>query len=156
MQTLQISKESALKTHSAGSPDTKKTLENLLGAEHFRPQNIMDRVKTWEDACHVVGLAQHQEEDRLSKHNKSELAYAKLCTIAKALNEGWEPDWTKPSQYKYYPWFELSSGSGLSYDDFDYLSSYSVVGSRLCFKSRELTEYAAKQFISIYQEFFII
>jgi hypothetical protein len=50
----------------------------------------------------------------------------------------------------------MESGSGLSYDVYDYWRAVASVGSRLCFKSRELAEYAGKQFIDIYTDFFII
>lgn len=120
--------------------------------------NITDRVKSFEDACNVLGI----QEGELSLSGyllpefKTMVAYAKLIIIARALNEGWIPNWKDDSQYKYYPWFDLSSGSGLRYRDYVGLYSSSAVGSRLCFKSRELAEYAGNQFLSIYTDFFII
>jgi hypothetical protein len=89
-------------------------------------------------------------------------AYAKLFIIAEALNEGWVPDWADSDQYKYYPWLLVKkntknpSGFGLSYDGYDCAGSYSNVGSRLCFKSSELAEYAGKQFKKEYEEAYLI
>ena len=86
------------------------------------------------------------------------LAHYKLCVIAEALNEGWKPDWSNWNQYKYYPWFEMGSpsGVGFSYDGYGNWASLSIVGSRLCFKSRELATYAGKQFEELYKEYFVL
>lgn len=105
-------------------------------------------------------------------------AYTRLAIIAEALNEGWRPEYTE-DEYRYYPWFGLytqeeyddmddedkercrfvgrshsSAGAsgGLVYADANSgsASSYSNVGSRLAFKSRELAIYCGKQFIEIW------
>ena len=154
MNLLNITKENAQKAYNEGCSDVKKVLINLLGKETFVPANIMDRVKSFDDACKVLSV--RPSDVISSSDNKDEVAYKKLKVIIKALNEGWIPDWKNNRQYKYYPWWDLSSGSGLSLYDVFNQSSYSGVGSRLCFKSEELAQYAAKQFIDIYTEFFII
>ena len=117
------------------------------------------KIKTFEDACKKLGItptAIPETRTLPKQHIKAILAHYKLVIIAEALNDGWKPDWKNSSQYKYYPWFNLSSGSGLSYDGYDNRFSYSHVGSRLCFKSSELAEYAGKQFKKLYQEYFLI
>lgn len=105
-------------------------------------------------------------------------AYTRLAIIAEALNEGWRPEYTE-DEYRYYPWFGLytqeeyddmddedkercrcvgRSGSvayangGLVYASADHCSAYSYtgIGSRLAFKSRELAIYCGKQFIEIW------
>ena len=152
-ETLQITKDNAIKAWNNGCGDVKKVLENLFGSESFKPKSIMDQVKTFEDACRILNL------DPVTVLgvglSPDELAYRKLKVIARALNQDWTPDWTNANQYKYYPWFDLSSGSGLRYFGCDVRRSGSSVGSRLCFKSRELAEYAGTQFIDIYTDFFI-
>jgi hypothetical protein len=160
MNTLEIKKENAQKAYNEGCSDVKKVLINLLGKETFIAANITDRIKTYEDACEALGTTSDDQyfeyrPDAVKGHEKTLLAYAKLLVIVKALNEGWVPDWKNSSQYKYYPWWDLSSGSGLSRIAVYYRDSCSAVGSRLCFKSRELAEYAAKQFKDIYTEFLI-
>ncbi|MGQ0740190.1 MAG: hypothetical protein ACT4OJ_14155 [Bacteroidota bacterium] len=127
---------------------------NTIQTDKDKAINIMDRVKSFEDACSVLNV---RAADVINgSEDADEAAYKKLKSIAKALNEGWVPDWTNNRQYKYFPWFDLSSGSGLSYDVFAGRVSYSSVGSRLCFKSRELADYAGKHFIDLYTDFFII
>ena len=157
METLQIKKENALKAFNEGCNDVKNVLSNLFGKETFIPKNITDRVKTFEDACEVLGIRQPEFEildtGGIAQDFKSIVAYTRLIIIVRALNEGWTPDWSNSSQYKYYPYFKTSSGSGLAYHGFDGWDSGTFVGSRLCFKSRELAEYAGKQFQSIYNDF---
>lgn len=120
---------------------------------------ITERVKTFEDACNVLGM--NKIELGMSGLNEDEIsivAYAKLIIIARALNEGWLPDWSNSSQYKYIPWFKhnAASGFGLSVDGYGYWCAATDVGSRLCFKSSELATYAGKQFEALYNEFLTI
>jgi len=160
MNTVTITQENAFKAYSIADDNGKEFLSALLGETPKAP-NIKERIKTFEDACEALGI---KPEDVLHSAHSSYLtrdieainAFTKLTIIARALNESWEPDWTNDNQYKYYPWFNMESGSGLSFDVYVCWRSYSTVGSRLCFKSRELAEYAGKQFISIYTEMFIL
>lgn len=160
MQTLKIDEGKAFNLYPAASPEFKQMLEDSFGKEFFT-RKITDRVKTFEDACRLLHIDPNDAlPPRVGKvmepDMKSIAAYTKLIIIARALNEGWVPDWKNSGQYKYYPWFDLSSGSGLSYYVYDGRYAHSGVGSRLCFKSSELAEYAGKQFINIYTDFFII
>jgi hypothetical protein len=151
---LTVNKSNAQAAYEDADAVTKKLLENLFGKEHFTPQKITDRVKTFDDACSIKGI---KPESLFNPGDTpDEKAYKKLKLIVEVLNEGWRPDWTKSGEYKYYPWFDLSSGSGLSYYGCADVRSASPVGSRLVFKSKDLAIYAAKQFEEIYKDFFII
>jgi hypothetical protein len=82
-----------------------------------------------------------------------------LVIIAKAINGDWVPDWTDSSQWKYYPWFEMGSSSGVGFSYHDYVAwrTYSTVGSRLCFKSSDLAKHAGQLFEQeIYKPLFTI
>jgi hypothetical protein len=80
----------------------------------------------------------------------------KLMIIFKAINNGWRPDWSKSSQYKYFPWYKvLSSGFGFSDSDFSYVVASTGVGSRLCTDTSEKALYIAEQFQNEYQEYFL-
>ena len=120
----------------------------------------MSTIKTFEGACKKLKLDPKKclpDVKGMPKHHQeATIAHAKLVIITEALNDGWKPDWTNGNWDKYYPWFDMSSGSGLSYDDCANQHSHSHVGSRLCFKSRDLAIYAANQFNDIYKDFFII
>ena len=119
--------------------------------------SIIDRVITFEDACDVLGLsgviADFKLNDNIDETSKSIQAFIKLQIIAKALNEGWVPDWSKGNQYKHYPYFDLEEGFSLNRVFYRY--RFSHVGSRLCFKSEALAKYAATQFIDLYKDFML-
>lgn len=110
---------------------------------------------------------------------KDVVAFLKLRIITEALNEGWHPKFTE-DEYRYYPWFYIytkeeydnfseeekrrcvgranynaSASGGLVYSYAFYASSYSYAnnGVRLAFSTRELAEYAGKQFIGIWADF---
>lgn len=94
------------------------------------------------------------------KHIKALIAYNRLCTIAQAWNkaDGFEPDFSNTSQYKYFPWFEYSRDAA----GFVYANAYITAtnaganfGSRLCFMTRERAEQFGKQFIDLWNDVFL-
>lgn len=119
--------------------------------------SITDRIKTFEDACKETGIFPTEltvtGTGITDDHMKGIAAFHKLTIIAKALNEGWKPDWKNSSEYKYYPYFDMENG--FVFVDFGCSRQRSLVGSRLCFKSSELATYAGKQFLDLYKELFI-
>ena len=151
MKELKIQEAAAIKVYNEGSDGDKQLLQRLFPDLNFNP-NIMDQVKSFPDACEILGLI---PSDIVSAEDTTdEAAYKKLKVIAKALNEGWAPDWDNSNQYKYYPYFKLQGG--FSFDDYGCHCTSSRVGSRLCFKSRELAEYAGKTFTDLYKSYFVI
>ena len=157
-----------------------------------KPQNVMERIKTFEDA--VVELSNRAmngdkdagkllDEWKINSHvgSKDLQAYLKLSIITYALNEGWKPQYTN-GERRWYFWYELinkeqydklsdvaknrvvgrggnnaNAYCGVSYANAGYNTAgvYASSGSRLVFKSKELAEYAGKQFIEIYEDWFI-
>ena len=123
--------------------------------------NITDKVKSFEDACQLLGIETNLPEVSMlpQNHQKAIIAHYKLVIIAEAINEGWKPNWDNWGELKYYPWFDMegsSSGSGFSYDDYDDWYAYSGVGSRLCFKTYELAKYVGQTFIDLYKDYFVL
>lgn len=153
-KTITINRAELVKEYQAADKKGKALLERLHGKETFA-ENIIDKVKSFEDACGVLGIT---VASILSQHDTvDEAAYKKLKTIAKALNQGWTPDWSNDDQAKYYPWFEWSNAkSGVSLYYVGDFNSYSGASSRLCFHSRELAEYFATQFIDLYNDYLTI
>nr|UWI11199.1 MAG: hypothetical protein [Bacteriophage sp.] len=164
-------------------PDGKKPewVNGVLTLVDEKPQNVMERVKTFKDACNELGI----EHDKWVQDKKDlgleadVIAYLKLRIIAAALNEGWKPQFTT-DEYRYFPWFYLytqseidemseeeksrvvcrsyvsaSANAGVAYASTSGVSSgtYAYVGSRLAFKTRELAEYAGRQFIEIWADY---
>lgn len=118
---------------------------------------VTERIKTYEDACRELDIPLAPE--RCKGMTKDELAYYSLKVIAKALNEGWEPDWTNSNEYKYWPWFvynQHSAGFGCVYANYTATTKTTYIGSQLCFKTRELAEYAGNTFEGLYNDFLLI
>ena len=161
-------------------------MTKAFGEEALKPQDIKERIKTFEDAVNAIGedhplVAQYKAINNAFKEEDNNLhlfAYTRLTIIAEALNEGWRPEYTE-DEYRYYPWFGLYTkeeydemdeddkkrcrfvGRSVHYADangglvFAYASygsagSYTYIGSRLAFKSRDLAIYCGKQFIDIW------
>ncbi len=164
-------------------PNGKKPewVNGVLTLVDEKPQNVMERVKTFKDACNELGI----EHDKWVQDKKDlgleadVIAYLKLRIIAAALNEGWKPQFTT-DEYRYFPWFCLYTQSeidemseedksrvvfrsvsnalaygGVAYANTSYDSSYTStsIGSRLAFKTRELAEYAGRQFVEIWADY---
>lgn len=164
-------------------PNGKKPewVNGVLTLVDEKPQNVMERVKTFKDACNELGI----EHDKWVQDKKDlgleadVIAYLKLRIIAAALNEGWKPQFTT-DEYRYFPWFYLytqseidemseeeksrvvcrsngnaSASGGVAYANTynDSSDAYTSIGSRLAFKTRELAEYAGRQFVEIWADY---
>jgi len=118
--------------------------------------NIVDRVKTFEDACEVLGIKGDVFvgvlNDGLSDVSEKLIAHTKLLIIIRALNQGWTPNWNNGNEAKFYPYWDMEKGFSLLYVSDYYL--FTFVPSCLCFKSKPLAEYATKQFLGLYKTYF--
>lgn len=143
---------------------------------------ITGRVKTFEDACHEIGIDPEQYMGKYEDEPADVVAYMKLRVICKALNEGWMPQFAW-SEERWSPWFLLFTKEELLDKDDEwkidqnlmsingYLgdfasfanpgSSYAPFGARLdvssCLylKSKELADYCGKQFINLWADFYL-
>ena len=130
---------------------------SLLPEKTDKNQDITNRIKTFENACaelninsssvKIVGL----DDDTISS-----LAYIKLVIIARALNEGWKPNWEDSNEKKWYPYFMLRGGFRFIDSTYDCDHSNTDVGARLCFKTEALAIYAGRQFANEYREYMLI
>lgn len=150
---MEINKQTAKMIYE-GSPDWfKSQLEKEFGKGNFI-KNEFENIKTFEDACNALGV--NPDEVYNEKDLPDEIAYKKLKVIVKAINKSWVPDWNNGDERKWWPWFNLSSGFGFSGSNYDYASTYTTVGSRLCFKTEEQSDFAAMQFIDLYEQLLTI
>lgn len=132
----------------------------LQAVKTVSPKDITKRVKTYADACAVLGI-EPVNEDVLTKlgFTKDEIAYRKLKTIAEALNEGWRPNWDDSDEYKYWPWFVYNpayAGFAHAYTHYSASGTTAHFGSRLCYKTRELAAYAGRTFEGLYNDYLLI
>ena len=158
-ETLEITRQAAIKAHDEASTKGKTLLENLFGKRVFQ-KDIKERIKTFDDVIRELGDDPEEFKNAISiMEEPDEIAYVKLKLIAKALNEGWTPDWSNGEWDKWYPWFKMddsSSAGRFSFRDAVNRYSASLIGSRLCFKSKDLATYAGTQFLDIYKDFFTV
>lgn len=162
-----------MKTITIEIPDGKKAewVNGVLTLVDDKPQDPNEKIKSFEDAVRYLGIGEFDNEDYLYYlqgfpvsilANEEDIirkinAYAKLLTIATAWNkiDGFEPDFSDTSQYKYFPWFEYSrDAEGFVYVYTCNAASYAYAnfGSRLCFKTRERAIQFGKQFIDLWND----
>lgn len=134
------------------------SFDKVSGEIRFKetPRSVIERIKTTDDVLADNGLNAEEFEDQCEGMTQDEVAYRLLKLLAKSLNEGWTPDWNDANEEKYYPWFEMGGSSGFRFFGYVYWSSRSLVGSRLCFKSRELAVHAGTTFTEVYQKMMVI
>ena len=152
---LNLEQSNAIKAYNEGTSSDKLLLERLYGKEVFN-QKITDRVKTFEDACEVLGIGTSiPNVDNLRKKDRaSVIAQYKLLVIIEALNEGWTPNWDNNNEYKYYPYFDMRNNTPVFGDYYNWFT-VSTTSSHLCLKTSALAEYCGKQFIDLYKESFL-
>ena len=167
-------------------PEGKKVewVNNVLTLVDDKPKDIMERIKTFEDALNELGrnhplVCQYNNIDDVDSDLS---AYLKLRIIVAALNEGWTPKFTE-DEYRYYPWFFLYTKdeyeklsdkeksravlfgggahggpyAGFACADSRVVPSYSSasIGSRLCLKSDTLAVYCGEQFKELWFDYYI-
>lgn len=192
---MEIKKENVVNAYKAGDNSVKNALRAMFPDFDFEAEKrpVTERVKTFEDACRELGednalvlhyrhLIKENEEKDISMTDI--VAYMKLRIVCAALNEGWEPQFAKDGDIRWYPWFFLWTSEELKLKDDDWkrgkhmmstgdynieyagfsFESSSVVpsdacmsnGSRLCLKRRALSDYCGKQFIELWADFNLI
>lgn len=156
MRTLQIKQDSLLVAFRNAGKEGKQVLSDLFGKQVALYDNITDRVKSFEDACQVLGISTNVPEVKglPRKHQKAIIANYKLIVIAEALNEGWKPNWQDSDEYKYYPWFDMSNPAGVGDSLTSAAASHTTAhfGSRLCLKNRELAIYFGQTFTDLFND----
>lgn len=156
MRTLQIKQDSLLAAFRNAGKEGKQVLSDLFGKQVALYDNITDRVKSFEDACQVLGISTNVPEVKglPRKHQKAIIANYKLIVIAEALNEGWKPNWQDSDEYKYYPWFDMSNPAGVGCSNTYNAASSTPAnfGSRLCLKNRELAIYFGQTFTDLFND----
>lgn len=165
--------------YEIGDSNLMKALESLYGNEIFREDTI-NRIKTFRDAYNMLGLrhplvmsyiecsSPHQEHwDDISLR-----AFLQLRVITAALNDNWTPQFSD-SEVRHSPKFWL-----LTQDDANSLNGeykhtilavvckdyvcfcpalserFATISTNFFFKTKELADYCANQFIELWADFF--
>lgn len=153
---MEIKKENVLAAYEtarkAGADSTMKVLESLFGKDTFKPKDITERIKTFEDACNELGTDHlyvqmfkdiyDKSEKAGANANRDVMTYLKLRIICAALNEGWEPQFTE-DEWRYYPWFWF-----YTLDEIDNMDEDEKTNRRLMSTGDYQTGYAGFAFAS--------
>jgi hypothetical protein len=154
-EILTISKADAISIYNSTGEEGKIALEDLFGNRIFKFP-IIQRIKHFDDVLEELNINPDDFENEYLNGflTIDEQAYIKLKCIVKCLNEGWTPNFKDSDEEKYWPWFYINSAGSFCANANNAPSHTSAyIGSRLCFKTRELAIFASTQFIDIYKEF---
>lgn len=151
---LKTSKDLVTDSYKTGSATDKALLEKLFG-KFLKP--VTERINSFEDACQETGKDPDQVrpfKNPVNADQEALNAIAEIWVIIEAANEGKEIDWKNSNQYKYTPYFDMTSEGLVFVTVYDW-DSYSYVGSRLCFLDSDTCEHFARKFIKTYQKFMV-
>lgn len=123
------------------------------------------KLTTWKSICKAKGIHPVKSLPFPVPTDDTEEgvnAFFQLSTIREVLNDGKDADWDNTSEEKLFLWPNVvkdekkPSGFGLSYYGYDNTYTYSYVGSRLSFNSREKAKHVFTHFLSILEKFMLI
>lgn len=191
MSELKITQEKVTAAFSEAN-DCPKAISILTALFGKQKPDYTDyhNIKTYEDACEAIGvkpivrlLVEDEDGHKEEVADIAHLAYIKLCTIARALNN--DPDFPRftKDEYRYTPWFYLYNqkeidemdeedrnrlvlwggaahngaycGLASASSDLDWSCSGANFGSRLAVKSSEIAIYFGEQFKELWKDFLI-
>jgi len=154
-KSLVVDESKALSLYPTASKELKQILEDTFGKDFFVPKKIIDRIKTFEDACKERGENAKTLITRWTKAGLtvSEIAGKKIKIIIEVLNEGKKLDWTNTGQYKYIPYFRRS-GARWSYDGYDTWAAACCCAPGFYLETAEKAIYMGRQFADLYNKYF--
>ena len=98
------------------------------------------------------------EEDRVSFFAEHRIVVCiRVANTNPTTGKTWKPNWLNWDEGKWRPWWlgvkdeKKPSGVGFSFGGSGCGGTAATVGSRLVFKTEELSKYAGKQFLSTYK-----
>lgn len=191
MKAIEIKQENVTEAFKSadGCEVAINILTNLFGKQ--KPDYTdFHNIKTYEDACEALGikpvsrlLIEYGDGQKEEVIDIAHIAYVKLSTIARALNN--DPDFPRftKDEYRYTPWFYIynqkeidemdeedrnrlvlwggyatyGAGCGLAsaHSAYDWSGSRASFGSRLAVKSSEIAIYFGEQFKELWKDFLI-
>jgi hypothetical protein len=152
---MKLTKEMAVRLYPKSEDWFKEVLEKEFNRETFLGADFRN-LKSFDDCCRLCGTTEEEFEKKWSEINVDfqTIAFERLKIINQAINQEWVPDHFDTNQYKWAPWFTVSSSG------FGFAGSFCRCGSagafvvfRLCFESEEKSNHAGRHFTKYFQEF---
>lgn len=147
-----MEKEEAKKRLATIENEVKELRKIIEAPEKKKP--IIERILSYDDACEELGIDPiEQLPYKTAKTNRQKVmnAHAMADIIAEAIKEGEICDWNNPNEKKWYGWFNMQGGFGFSGTDCGFARTYTGVGSRLCFSTKEKADHFYGHFIEIHK-----
>ncbi len=143
-KNLKIRKSNAMKLYLGGKPDQKEFLETLWPGE-FKPIDVTDRIKTWDDVLADQGVTAEEFAKRIANDEEDEAAYKRMKLLARALNELKPGEELDPAKTWYFPVFNRVAGFGFACVRATFIGfRLRMSGSAFLIKSRGLPGMPAK------------
>lgn len=147
LKPMETTKEEALASLQRIEEEQKRLRKVIEGFDSVK--SIKD-VKNFEDILEIAKSKGYKFRDKQEDEEEHEFVYRKLILICKVLNEG---HFFKRGENRWYPYFSLSCG-------FDFVGSGYAFGRvdadggfRLCFKTKEISDFAGKTFTQEFRDF---
>lgn len=141
------------KGYKEANDEQKVLIEKYFNIE--KPKNLLKDVKSFDDVLKISKktLQQILPYQNPTTENQIKLnALSKIQLIEEVLNDGWKPDWSNTSEYKWHIWFEFKKTTGWVVCGSVFLLSVSDGGVSF-FKNKEISDFVSKTFIKEYKEF---
>ncbi len=152
---MKLTEEMAIRLYPKSEDWFKEILEKEFSRETFLRTDFKN-LKTFDDCCRICGTTEVDFEKKWAEIpvDFQTIAFERLKIINQAINQKWIPDYFKTDQYKWAPWFVVSSsGFDFTLSDFSCDDACTYVGFRLCFESEEQSDHAGRNFTRYFQEF---
>ena len=132
-------------------PFDYKDFKTFADAEKFAVRNLPFDYQEYVSSITDSAPAHIKAVSRL-------ILFCRVLNYDPATKKSWIPTWDNGSERKWAPYFQYSAGSGFAFSgsDCDCDDTVTYVGSRLCFKTEAISNYAGTQFIETYREFLTI
>lgn len=136
MQTIEITKERAIKAYKAADSSTKTVLETLLGKENVLA-DLKERCTTMADVFREAGEdpVNYEIPKDATPRQISRIRHARVDLLCEVFREGKELMLGNKWWYLWY--YRPKSGSGWSLGSSVWGNSTARVGSRLCVPDKE-------------------
>ncbi len=151
MKKTELTEVEALTLYKESSDNGRIILEKKFGKDFFGDKNTNT---IYERACAKLGKDPVKElpwSNPIDAEQEADNAFVMLRIIVKAKVGDWVPDWTKSSQYKWFPVFDMA-GFGFSRSGFGRSYSSSCVGSRLCLPTEEMADEHGRECEHLYKK----
>ena len=142
--------------YANGNAATKTWLEGKFEKAELT-KSFRDQFNAWEDFCAYSSakLNINPELPYASPANGMDRflnATKKVAIMSIVLRQGRKHNWTDKNERKVRPYYDMSSGFGLSYYGCVNVDPGTIVGSRLCFGEYEDFKYLFDKFPDVFED----